>query len=235
MSVPATSNLTGMLEASDGLTGAMFRVSRASPSFCLVFSPMLFDQFELNGKVDGKEVKGTFWLPIPSRFNLVGGAAGILEREKGKPETMMYLDRENTGQKEKGEIWIRPTEQIGAAFLPPGVSPGSYRRIAQVNEAGSDDVRPHYVTVWDSYEVISPGMPAAYSFDRARFGLWIYSLVVAGRIPAVSPALIKRRIGRLNVHKNRVEALPLPDDVRKARTATATAAIKRAESAQAAA
>jgi hypothetical protein len=224
---PASVPLIGALEPPTQRQGAQFSVAQAAPPFVLVFTPKLFDCYDLDGKIGKTELKGSFYLPTPIRYALVPGAANITKKDDNQDETVMYSDVESDGRKKRGEVWLDSNEIVPAAFLPPGASEGSYRRLFRVSVPPSDGVYAHYCTPWDTYSVVSPGDPAFHTFDKARFGLWLASLVLAGKIPGVHPALVARRVGRHKARILRTEGLALPDDVRKQRVGNVQTAYQR--------
>lgn len=228
MPVPATTPppaLRGAIERPEEVGDSQFKVKSVFAAFVFMFTATQFDRYTLDGKVGDKELKGEYWLPSPVKVLLVEGAGNITSRTKGGSERTMYRDRETDGVREHEEVWLDAQTVVEAAYLPEGVEPGPYRRRYTVRVAGSDALYAHYEEAWNIPSEVVKGSPVEWTFDRNKRALWVASLVMAGKVPAVPEALIRRRVARTAKRLNRVQTLPIPDDVRKLRIAETKALI----------
>lgn len=155
------------------------------------------------------------WLPEITHHVLQPGANGVRTRSKNEEDDAGYRDSVRNHM-DKGWSYLNPMDEIAPEMLPEGVKPGGYCRALECIDPLSGVRGKRYVEAWDVPQINDDDDEAQpFTFDLAKYELWLRFLVESGQVSPPSPAVVARHIKRVNRHRDRIKPLNLDPEIRR--------------------
>jgi hypothetical protein len=198
--------------APDVMVSAARVIATPRPPFHLTHHPGAWEVVTVKGEVEGVKLDGPVWLPILSTLaSSTPGANLIRTRQPHEPVEAAYQHARHV-DRDRGVVWLEPTDVIPASCLPAGVPEGGYIRAIQCFDPATSSSGVLHVEAWQVPAQTVPGQRQRFVMDMPKYNLWRAWLVIKGRVGVPLDYVREGLIGEQEQRLERIVSRPNKSD-----------------------
>jgi hypothetical protein len=178
----------------------------------LTHHPGAWEVLTVKGEVEGVKLDGPVWLPILSTLaSSTPGANLIRTRQAHEPVEAAYQHARHV-DRDRGVVWLEPTDTIPASCLPAGVPVGGYIRAIQCVDPAARAEGVLHVEAWQVPAQTVPGQPQRFVVDMPKYNMWRAWLVIKGRVEPPMDYIREALVAEQEQRLERIVSRPTKSD-----------------------